>query len=298
MTNRNPDARYETPEQVIPWMVEQWVHQHVNTCMLGMVDTYDSATKRARVQPGLRTRIAPAGDSPGELKVKPLLLNVPLRQISTGGHMVHHQVDKGDVVLVMFSQRGLNQFKSQWGQISDPDKGSFFAYRDAVAIPWGVETIAPVSDQGVVIQSEDGQTYIHVVDGQIKLVVEGSSITINSSNITAIADRIDLNPDSSLVRSHRWYNADGSYREWSNDGVQGTELESQQRMIEGQGRYRWLNLDGTYGEGTNWSDLPEELSEVILFLPDAPPEPHTPEEHDYMATFVPRLNEVLSRCRR
>ena len=200
MTNRNPDARYETPEQVIPWMIEQFIHQHVNTCMMGMVDTYDSATKRARVQPALRTRIAPAGDSPGELKVKPLLLNVPLRQISTGGHMVHHQVDKGDVVLVMFSQRGLNQFKSQWGQISDPDKGSFFAYRDAVAIPWGVETIAPVSDRGVVIQSESGNTFVHLLnDDHVEARVGSNYVKITSDGHIQIESNASVTIDAPTI---------------------------------------------------------------------------------------------------
>ena len=69
-------------------------------------------------------------------------------------------------------------------------------------------------------------------------------------------------------------------------------------MIEGQGTYRWLNLDGTYGDGKNWNDLPAEMEALILFLPDAPLDPHTQEEHDYMETFVPRLREAMSRCRR
>ena len=216
MTNRDPDQRYERPEQVLPWLIEQWVRHNVNTCLPGMVDSYDPTTKRARIQLALETRIAglPAlqDGTPAvqeRLEKKPLLLNVPLRQTSTGNHMMHHQIDKDDVVLVMFSQRGIDRFKQNWGEISAPDRGMFFNYRDAFAIPWGDENIQPVSDQGVTIQSRDRDTFFHLVDNRIRLVagnasieivpgritlrVAGTTINLTPSNIDADSDRIDLN---------------------------------------------------------------------------------------------------------
>lgn len=68
-------------------------------------------------------------------------------------------------------------------------------------------------------------------------------------------------------------------------------------MALGAGTYivlaggRWLELG-------HWDDIPEAIDELIAFLPEIPPGPHTPEEHDEMARLTDRLHEVLARCPR
>ena len=44
-----------------------------------------------------------------------------------------------------------------------------------------------------------------------------------------------------------------------------------------------------------YEDIPDEFDHVIKFLPDYPPEPHTEEEHQLIATFVDKLKELASR---
>ena len=68
--------------------------------------------------------------------------------------------------------------------------------------------------------------------------------------------------------------------------------------MNGFGAYRWMNIDGSIGEADNWSDLPAEMEFLIQFVPDMPEPPHTQAEHDYMATFGPKLQEAMTRCRR
>lgn len=68
--------------------------------------------------------------------------------------------------------------------------------------------------------------------------------------------------------------------------------------MDGEGIYQWRNTDGTLGEASNWNDIPGEMEYLIKFLPNAPEEPHTDEDHKYMDSFPARFQEVLTRCRR
>ena len=159
MSNRNPEARYEREEQVLPWMIEQWIRQYVCTGTVGIVRAYDPETKRSRVQPALR-RLLKEEDGSISRVDRPPIINVPLRQTATGGYLVHHQIANGDVVWLSFSERGLEKFKERWGQISDPSIDTFYSAQDAVALPWGTENIQPVRSTGWLVQNEDGTAYI------------------------------------------------------------------------------------------------------------------------------------------
>ena len=46
---------------------------------------------------------------------------------------------------------------------------------------------------------------------------------------------------------------------------------------------------------TNVDDIPEEFDHLIKFLPTLPPEPHTPEEHDLIDSFIPKMREIQKR---
>ena len=45
----------------------------------------------------------------------------------------------------------------------------------------------------------------------------------------------------------------------------------------------------------NVDDIPEKFDHLIKFLPTEPPEPHTPEEHDLIDSFVPKMREIQKR---
>ena len=46
-----------------------------------------------------------------------------------------------------------------------------------------------------------------------------------------------------------------------------------------------------------YEDIPETFEHVIKFLPDVPPEPHTEEEHEEMAQWNIRLQELMEKER-
>ena len=179
-TNRDPEARYD---RQLAQVVEQWweeVRKTFHTSMPGMVHAYDAATKRAKVQPAFTLKLK-AGQ--GEV-VRPPILNVPLRQTATGGHMVHQQVDAGDVVLLVFAERGLDRFKAAWGELATPGV-AFMSERDAMAVPWGVETITPVVPTGWVVQNTSGDTFISLQGPDQTVTVEagGNRVVVTAEKI-------------------------------------------------------------------------------------------------------------------
>jgi len=46
-----------------------------------------------------------------------------------------------------------------------------------------------------------------------------------------------------------------------------------------------------------YEDIPEEFDHVIKFIPDVIPEPHTEEEHEEMAQWNTRLQELMEKER-
>lgn len=48
---------------------------------------------------------------------------------------------------------------------------------------------------------------------------------------------------------------------------------------------------------TRFEDIPEVFDHVIEFLPDLPPDPHTQKEHDEIASWNLKLQELMRRER-
>ena len=46
-----------------------------------------------------------------------------------------------------------------------------------------------------------------------------------------------------------------------------------------------------------YEDVPDEFEHVIKFLPDIIPEPHTEEQHEEMAQWNTRLQELMEKER-
>ena len=206
MTNRDPDARYEKRlSQAINFFFEQ-KRKELHTSLPGLVQEYDPLTKRAKVQPALRLAL-----QDGSELDKPPILDVPVRQPATGGHLVHHEIRIGDVVLLTFSERGLEQFKLAWGELATPGTG-MLDERDAMAIPWGVETIMPVETTGWIVQSESGEVYVTVqgeegaeriraeVEPETHIELEGPTQTITfhagDNTITITPDKVTVQVSS------------------------------------------------------------------------------------------------------
>ena len=48
-------------------------------------------------------------------------------------------------------------------------------------------------------------------------------------------------------------------------------------------------------EYTNANDIPEKFDHLIKFVPTAPPEPHSEEEHKLINSFMIKFKEIQKR---
>ncbi len=47
----------------------------------------------------------------------------------------------------------------------------------------------------------------------------------------------------------------------------------------------------------NWENVPDEFDHVIKFLPDIPEDPHTEDEHEELALWNDRLQQLMEKER-
>ena len=56
-------------------------------------------------------------------------------------------------------------------------------------------------------------------------------------------------------------------------------------------------IDGDLVEFDRWEDVPELFDHVIKFIPDPIPEEHTEEDHEQMALWNERLQQLMEKER-
>jgi len=101
----------------------------VNTCLPGRIEKYDYAKQKADVKPLIKKLYVD-----GTTEALPVIVNVPVVWPRGGGGSLTFPLEKGDGVLLVFSQRSLDTWLSKGGDTGpgDPRK---FDLSDAIAIP-------------------------------------------------------------------------------------------------------------------------------------------------------------------
>ena len=161
--NSDMEQDYSSLTSVLLFAFEQMM-KGIDTCLPGVVESYNPTTKRARVKPALRLLT-----TEGLSIEQAAIVNVPVLFPSFGGFTILGSLKPDDAVLLQFSQRGLSKFKQGFG-VADPDDTSFFSRQDAVAIPgFGAMSVVPMTQDGISIQTEDGTQSIVVENGKIKI---------------------------------------------------------------------------------------------------------------------------------
>lgn len=126
----------------------EWLQKQINTCIPGKVVSFDAATARAVVQPTIQVRLRSGATSD-----LPQIHDVPVVYPAGGGYSITFPLVEDDPVLLVFSQRGMTQWKSSM-DTAEPDVGVFHALNDAIAIP-GIAT-SGISENGLQINTPLG----------------------------------------------------------------------------------------------------------------------------------------------
>ena len=156
MSNMNPGADYSNLALALRFAIRQSL-KDVYTCTPGIVSAYDPATRRATVQ-GALTMVRTDREEVPRADIH----NVPVLFPSGGGFSMTWPLQKGDPVLLVYSQRGLSEWKKTM-DVSTPDLAGFFSEKDAIAIPGfgprdpssGTTGIHVTADGVVAIEAED-----------------------------------------------------------------------------------------------------------------------------------------------
>ena len=131
----------------------------INTTIPGNIVEYDAETRRAVIQIAIKVVL----DDMSELE-RPVIYDVPIIFPAGNNYSLFIRLIKDDPVLLIFSQRGITEFKKEF-KMSKPDMDSLFSTADAMAIPgFGPtleEGLTEVDDEpNFTIQDYQGRKYL------------------------------------------------------------------------------------------------------------------------------------------
>ena len=173
------EIEYKNFEQALGFVFNQQFKK-LYTCLPGIVQFYDETTKRAQVLPAIQRTF-----TDGSSISMPILVDVPIIFPSGGGFTITMPITNGDSVLIMFSQRGITEFKKYFDE-SLPDIDSLLSIQDAIAIPgFGALSISPNLSDGANMQTEDGTNSVSVNNNKVELKLGANTLDIDNTAMTA-----------------------------------------------------------------------------------------------------------------
>jgi len=143
----------------------------IHTCLPGRIEEYDHEEQMASVTPLLSI-----GYEDGTSLDLPIVQNVPVVFPSGGGASITFPLEQGDGVLLVFSERSIDQWLARGGVVV-PDDPRIFDLSDAIAIPG----LNPFKGNGLA-QDNDG-VWISYNDATINIKKDGQ-VDINDGNLT------------------------------------------------------------------------------------------------------------------
>lgn len=168
----------------------------LHTAMPGEIVSYDPATRRATVF-GLLDVV----DVDNVRHPRPTISDVPVVFPSGGGHQLIFPLAAGDPVLLVYSMRGIGNWKVSGGR-SEPDPGEFYNEDDVIAIPgFGAHPAAsPAVAGAAVLQSADGGSYVAVGNDGVRIV--GATGLVGQRGTEEILLDVDLEPSVNIPQNH------------------------------------------------------------------------------------------------
>ena len=151
--------------EIIRQGVQHWLEE-AYVCRPGTVQAYDREAQTADVLPSLRWR---RRTRDGEEVVEPRLIkSVPVAFPQGGGYAVTFPLTKGDPVLLVFSDRSIDEWTRDGPGVVDVRARGSHRQTDAIAIPGvrpAADPLADAAHASNLVIGLDGGTQIHVTPG-------------------------------------------------------------------------------------------------------------------------------------
>lgn len=183
-------------EDIIERAVQEGLYD-ANFCCPAVVTNYDASKRKARVKPQVNRTYN------GEPLEMPEIDSVPVIFPSGGGATLSMPLKVGDTVLVVFSDRSIEEW-SQNGILSTPKDRRSHAVSDAFCIPglYSFKEVDAVDANDVVLSyggtemriTASGDWIVKAGASELK-VVQNGAITLSASKIAAgsqVAEMVDI----------------------------------------------------------------------------------------------------------
>ena len=159
----------------------------MHICMPAKIVVYDFKTRKATVQPALNQKY-----NDGEVVELPVIHNVPVIHPAAGGASITLPVKKDDPVLLVFSERSLEEWL-QNGNQNTPDDPRQNDLTDAVAHlglqPFSVES--PVESADDLLIDYDGSQIVMHPAGVVDISADEINMDSTTVNVTAPTITLD-----------------------------------------------------------------------------------------------------------
>lgn len=137
-----------------------------HTAMPAVVVSYDRNTQTASIQPAIKRRYLD-----GLAVNLPIIQNVPVQFPSNNHSFSHFDLYKDDEVLLIFSERSIDNWIKKGGVVESQDK-RIHSLTDAFCVP-GVrsekQVFTPIGPEGSFEITNNGNSFIISKDGKIKI---------------------------------------------------------------------------------------------------------------------------------
>ena len=153
----------------------------IRVCLPARIESYDHTTQRAEVTPLLRRAYVD-----GETDSMPVIAGVPVVWPRSGGASLTMPVRRGDGVMLVFSDRSLDRWLVQGGEVT-PDDRRKHDLSDAIAIP-GLYSFADQSPQ-----DNNDDVLLQYAGSSLRMKADGDIEITAGKNVQITGDRIDFN---------------------------------------------------------------------------------------------------------
>lgn len=179
MSNIDRDVDFSDLTTALRFVLDQ-DRKKIHTAMPGIVESYDPASRRAQVRPALRMALTDGG-----AQARAALVNVPVSFPAGGGYTMTFPLAAGDNVLLVFSMRGLREWRRTFAAAT-PGDGNILDGADAVAVAgFGPLAITPATVTGAALQTTDGRQSVRVENDRVEVRADGA-VTIAATGAVTI----------------------------------------------------------------------------------------------------------------
>lgn len=173
MSNLSNELEYDNLSDWLAFCVKQ-VIKDLFICLPGIVQSYNAESKRAVILPAVKQVM-----TDGKIVNYPTLFDVPVMFPSGGGFSITTPLTQGDAVLVIFSQRDIEDFKGSYKNTT-PRQDQICGLKDGIALAgFGELSTNLATSDGISIQNKTATSFVTVENN--KITVTAPTVEINSS---------------------------------------------------------------------------------------------------------------------